>query len=216
MPPTVTSSRRFEPGTTGWTVADLEDPRIEAHWFDGRYEIVEGVLTTMSPGYFVGGRALKRLERILEDGLEQQGVLCDFASGVDLVVDDQRIARPDSMLLTVADQKKQTAAALRAGRVDPDQTRILIPPTLIIESVSPGHEQHDRKTKRIWYAEFGVPNYWILDYFGRSLECLLLTGGSYQLDVAGRENDLVQPSAFQPLSLPLAALWQMKRDESAG
>ncbi|HEY2588288.1 MAG TPA: Uma2 family endonuclease [Tepidisphaeraceae bacterium] len=216
MPPTATSSRPFELGTIGWTVADLEDPQIEAQWFDGRYEIVEGVLTKMSPGYFVGGRALKRLERMTEDSLKQQGVLCDFASEVDLVIDDQRIARPDSMLLTVADQKKQNSAALATGRVDPDQARILIPPTLIIESVSPGHEQHDRKTKRNWYAEFGVPNYWILDYFGRSLECLVLAEGSYRLDVAGREIDVVRPSAFQPLSIPLAALWQMKGEGSAG
>lgn len=216
MPSTVTSSRPFELGTTGWTVTALEDPQIEAQWFDGRYEIVEGVLTKMSPGYFVGGRALKRLERIVEDGLAQQGMLGDFASEVDLVVDDQRIARPDSMLLTVADQKRQNAAALAAGRVDPDQTRILIPPTLIIESVSPGHEQHDRKTKRNWYAEFGVPNYWILDSFARSLECLALVSGAYELDVAGPESDVVRPSIFLPLSIPLAALWQMKGEDSAG
>lgn len=215
MPQANTTTRTFEPGTTGWTAADLDDPLIEAKWFSGGYEIVEGVLTKMSPAYFAGGRALKRLERMVEDSLEQQGIRSDFASDVDLVVDDLRIARPDSMLLTVSDQKRQAAAALAAGRVDPDQARILIPPTLIIESVSPGHEQHDRKTKRTWYAEFNVPNYWILDYFRRSLECLVLANGSYRLDVAGHGGDVVRPSAFRPLVIPLASLWEMKDDDPA-
>lgn len=54
MTPTGTSSRPFEPGTTGWTVHDLDDPEIERQWFEGRYEIVEGVLTKMPPAYFTG------------------------------------------------------------------------------------------------------------------------------------------------------------------
>jgi hypothetical protein len=35
-----TEPRPFQPGTTGWTVRDLDDPEIERQWFSGRYEIV--------------------------------------------------------------------------------------------------------------------------------------------------------------------------------
>ena len=44
-----TTSRKFRPGTTGWTAGDLDDPAIEATWERGRYEIVEGVLTKLPP-----------------------------------------------------------------------------------------------------------------------------------------------------------------------
>ena len=58
------------------------------------------------------------------------------------------------------------------------------------------HEAHDRVTKRRWYAEFGVANYWLLDVFGRSLECLVLDGGEYRADAAGPAPDRAQADAL--------------------
>lgn len=55
------ADKPFEPGTTGWTAADLDDPRIEREWFRGRYEIVEGVLTLLSQ--------FRHLFRILRAGI---------------------------------------------------------------------------------------------------------------------------------------------------
>ena len=43
------AKKRFVAGTLGWTADDLDDPRIERLWDQGRYEIVEGVLTQMPP-----------------------------------------------------------------------------------------------------------------------------------------------------------------------
>src|SRR2546421_482663 len=40
-------TRRFVPGTIGWTEDDLYEPRIERLWENGHYEIVEGILTKM-------------------------------------------------------------------------------------------------------------------------------------------------------------------------
>jgi len=172
MPSADTSAKPFTPGTTGWTAADLDDPEIERQWFAGRYEIVEGVLTTMPPAYFVGGNSLYRLMYRISRHLEDQGLPWEFANEVDLIVDETRVGVADAALLTPEDLQRQEAAARRARRVDSRRTRILIPPTLLIESISPGHELHDRRTKRRWYAEFGVPNYWIMDAFERSLGAL--------------------------------------------
>jgi Uma2 family endonuclease len=207
MPPVTSSLRPFEPGTTGWTAADLDDPEIEALWSRGSYEIIEGVLTTMPPAYFLGGRATQKLIRTVEDYLQQSGIDADFASEVEIAITPARLPRADAALLTREDQNRQIAAAKAAGRTDPDRTRLLVPPTLIIESVSPGHEAHDRRTKKSWYAEFGVVNYWILDAFARTLECHHLAAGSYRLDVQGRGEETVNPSAFTGLSIPLRQLW---------
>lgn len=130
-----------------------------------------------------------------------------FSTEVDVVVDEARVARSDAVLLMQSDDVRQRRAGKAAGRPDAKRTRILIPPTLIIESISPGHEHHDLKTKRRWYAEFGVPNYWILDGYAESLECLVLENRTYRSDAAGRKKDQVRPALFPGLAIPLLEIW---------
>lgn len=209
MPPVTTDARPFEPGTTGWTADDLDDPRIEACWVRGRYEIVEGVLTKMPPAYFVGGESLFKLMKVVDTHLSAVGRPAAFSTEVEIIIDRSRVLRADAALLTPADEARQVEAVIAAGRKDPDRTRLLIPPTLVIESVSPGHESHDRQTKKRWYAEFGVPNYWVLDAFGRTLECYGLEGGAYGLGAKGEESETLQVTALGGLAIPLAKLWKV-------
>jgi len=56
-------SRPFEPGTTGWSVEDLDSPEYEGLWLNGHYEIIEGVLTKMPAAYADGAVPLGRLQR---------------------------------------------------------------------------------------------------------------------------------------------------------
>ncbi len=205
MPASIANCRPFDPGTTGWTARDLDNPDIEQQWFNGRYEIVEGVLTTMPPAYFVGGETLQKLiYRVVARIGEEAG---SFATEVDIVVDEDRVARADAAFLTPADKQRQREAALAAGRKDLARTRILIPPKLIIECVSPGHESHDHRTKRRWYAEFGVANYWLLDPFERRLQCLILRDSAYHDDAAGQGDEELRPSLFPGLVLRLGEIW---------
>src|SRR4051812_9087059 len=100
---TVTSSeslRLFEPGTTGWTVDDLDDPRLDNLWEAGAYEIVEGVLTKMPPAYFDGAAALQRLVILVDSHLNRSGIIVQCASEVDLILGHQRLARPDAVFVT--------------------------------------------------------------------------------------------------------------------
>lgn len=207
MPPTVTTAKPFRPGTTGWTAADLEDPDVEGKWFAGAYEIIEGVLTEMPPGYFYAGEATQHLVFLLMSNLKADEQPAGFASGVDIILDDTRVIRPDIVYLTRDDQTRQLDAARAADRADPTRTRLLVPPTLVIESLSEGHELHDERTKRRWYAEFGVPNYWLLNAYARTLRCLVLEGNAYRDDASGRDADEVRPSCFPGLVIPLAGVW---------
>lgn len=204
---TATVSRPFEVGTTGWTADDLDDPEIEAQWFDGRYEIVEGVLTRMAPAYFTGGSSTFELMRIVQDHLDKEKIQAKFAPEVEIIIDKPRVARADAALLTSEDYARQVKAAKAARRKDLKRTRILVPPILIIESISPGHELHDEQTKFKWYTEFGVPNYWILNAFTRSLNCHRLENGGYRLDASGSDEDEVRPTAFPRLVIPLERVW---------
>ena len=205
----VASSKPFKPGTTGWVATDLEDPEIEARWVQGRYEIVEGVLTEMPAAYFSGAKRLYKLQ--LQVSMHQHATKSagSFANEVDIVIDDSRVVRADAVWMTPQDEARQADAVARVagtGR-NPDYARLLVAPTLAIESVSPGHEAHDRRTKHKWYAEFGVPHYWIFDPFNRSLDCLVLDAGVYRVDQSGHGDSEVRPSLFPGLVLRLTGVW---------
>jgi Uma2 family endonuclease len=200
--------REFIPGTTGWSVDDLDDPEIERLWNQGRYEIVEGVLTIMPAAYYESGITLQRLLFMLRDHTVRHGLGDGFATEVDLILNKKRLARVDAIFLTPADQEKQKQAhAARGTRSDLKYGRILVPPTLLIESVSRGHESHDRETKRGWYAEARIPNYWLLDAQQRSLECLVLDGTAYRVDQSGMTDAELRPALFPGLVIALARLW---------
>jgi Uma2 family endonuclease len=203
-----TSSKRFKVGTTGWTASDLDDPRIEGKWLRGSYEIVEGVLTRMPPAYFIGGNSLYRLMRAVSAHQDAARILGEFSVEVDIVVDEERVAKADAIWMTPDEETRQADAANRAGRPDPKRSRILVPPSLIIESVSPGHERHDHRVKRKWYAEFAVPNYWLLNAYERTVECLVLEVGQYRTDQSCRDDDEVRPSMFPGLIIPLSKVWR--------
>lgn len=111
--------RTFEPGTTGWTVHDLDDPAIAEQWIGGQYEIVEGVLTKMPAAYFAGGRALQELVFILKSYLKSKHLPDNFATEVDIVIDEARVPRADAAWLTADDWRKQLNAVTRAGGTDP-------------------------------------------------------------------------------------------------
>jgi Uma2 family endonuclease len=207
MGKTLTRAKRLKPGTTGWTVDDLDNPRIESRWVHGRYEIIQGVLTTMPAAYFEGSVAITKLIFAVMSRLRATNTRGEFATELDIVIDPARVVKGDAAFLSPDDRRRQGEAAAAAGRADVRRTRILIPPTLVIESVSPGHELHDEQTKRRWYAEFGVRHYWILNAFERTLRCLSLRGAAYAEGGAGRESDLVRPSTFPGLVIRLADVW---------
>jgi Uma2 family endonuclease len=206
----VTDRKRFASGTTGWTAADLDDPYLEAVWDKRHYEIVEGVLTRMPPAHYDSSIALGRLIEVVLPTIRLNDPAAMIATEVDVIVGERRVPKVDALYLSPQDredQKKLNALHGRGTRKQLRYGRILVPPTLIIESLSRGHEDHDRVTKRAWFAEMRVPNYWLLNYFDQSLECLVLERADYRVDAAGRGDQHVRPNAIPPLVIPLAKLW---------
>jgi len=206
---TTTAPRTLEPGTTGWLSSDLDDPAVAAQWDEGRYEIVDGILVVLPPPTFDHGEPTYDLLGAVRSHFRRQGVRARVSTEVDLIVAEDRVFRVDGVLLTPEDVRKQTAARRLAGRDEARVGRVLIAPTLVVESVSEGHEQHDRVTKRRMYAGFGIPNYWIVDAAARSLRCLRLDDGEYTVDAEGEGEgeQTVRPTAFPGLEIPVQELF---------
>lgn len=201
--------RAFIPGTTGWSADDLLDPEIERLWDKGRYEIVEGVLTIVPPAEFASSSALFRLCTIVTRFMEDHGLKGSFGPETDYIVTPQRIARTDAVLILEADYPKlrRTSQVSKRSRRKGRIGRITVPPTLVIELISPGNEAHDRVTKRKWYQDAGVPHYWILDEINRTLECFRHDDSKFVLDVKGKGQETIRPSLFRGLSIDLSKLW---------
>jgi Uma2 family endonuclease len=199
--------RELIPGSTGWSVHDLDDPKIEADWEAGHFQILEGVLAIMPPAYWDNSSALQRLIRQVQRFLEDQNLPADFGCEVDVIVGEFRVPKADAVYMSPADKAKQfrvknprTPKRLKYGRLK-------VPPTLVIENISKGHESEDRILKRRYYEEASIPNYWILDVYERSLECLVLKRGKYVLDQIGRGKTSVIPKCFPELRIDLAKVW---------
>ena len=120
-----------------------------------------------------------------------------LGSGYKLRLSDHRGVMPDVQLLSNQTWSDRGAQGLERGR-----------PELVIEVLSPSSRRHDRVTKLRWYAELGVPEYWIVDPEACTLERLTLHEGRYLIAQAGTGEDVFRPSSFEGLEIPLGELWE--------
>lgn len=196
----------FLPGTTGWSVHDLDNnPDIERVWELGHYEILEGALISMPPALFDAGLPFGYLIRIVQRHFMLNDIDLIATFETDLILKPHRVVRPDAAFTSANDIREQLKhPPKKRGR---KYGRLQVPPTLIIENISPGHELQDREVKYEWYAEFGVPNYWIFDAYAKRLQCFKLALGQYKLDVEGRRNDKIRPGLFPGLEIDLKQVW---------
>ncbi len=197
----------MKPGTAGWCAADLDDARFAQQWDGGQFEMIKGVLVEMPPAYFDYGSAAFNLLETVQAYLKSQGHRPRCSFEVDMIIDDDTVFRADGVIVLPEDVNRQRAVLRRLGRDTDEIGRVRIGPTLVIESVSPGYERHDYEVKRRGYASLGVPNYWIVNRFDRSLLCLTLSGGQYVEDSSGRGEDVIRPGAFPGLEINLKEIF---------
>ena len=204
----IVAPRILEPGTSGWTADDLEDPDIESQWEAGRFEIINGVLKKMPAAYFDHGGVTFELLTIARGHCRGQGRTVFISTEADLVLSDDDVLHTDGMLMTREDVDRQRRATVQLGKPPRQVQRVRVAPLLVIESVSPGHERHDRVVKCGLYAGFGVPNYWVIDRLRESLDCLVLDGDDYRVEAAGRgDASVTTRSLGGTLTIPLPQLW---------
>jgi Uma2 family endonuclease len=129
---------RWAPINDTWTVDDLEDlpPTVRA-------EVHNGKLVIMSPARVWH----QRIERLICNLLEAAGRQADTQIGIIRVKRDARVAEVAVLYEEVADEnrawhKPETVA-------------------LVVEVWSPSSDDKDRNPD--WYAEVGIPEYWLAE-----------------------------------------------------
>src|SRR3954464_13775008 len=92
-------TREFAAGTTGWTADDLEDPEVERLWDQGRFEIIEGVLTQMPAARLDDGGAFLNFVFELKAHLKANKDKGILSTETDVILQNMRIPRVDAVYL---------------------------------------------------------------------------------------------------------------------
>jgi len=182
-----------------------EPPRLDVEdWLalpdaPGLQEILDGELRLMAPPLVahqrVSARLALRLGVYLASG--DRGELFTAPTGVKLL-DRHNGVEPDLFVIL-------PDGAARVGERCVDG-----PPDLVIEIVSPKHEDHDRITKRDLYERAGVPEYWIVDPAAAVLDVLRRdTEGGGELRVVDRlgRGGIVTTPALPGLEIELREIF---------
>lgn len=161
-----------------------------------RFEILNGILVKEPSPNVTHQRVSRRLQRLLEDYFmeaDPQGEV--FDAPLDVTFQDISVVQPDIFYISGLQQ-----SIVKDTRIDG-------PPTLVVEVLSPSNSRKDRLQKLQIYQEAGVQHYWIVNPQENTLECFALQNGLYTLAAAGMDHDVVEPPAFQGLSVALKSLW---------
>jgi Uma2 family endonuclease len=157
---TVTIAEAWPEHGAGFTIGDLDRMPDDGH----RYELLDGTLI-VSPA---PGLPHQRIAIVL-------AMLLELACPEDLVVFPNVNVRLD------------TATALEPDVVvarpsDPGGPRLLGPPLLVAEILSPDSALRDLNLKLAAYERYGVPCYWVVDpdIDRPALRVFELSGGAYR------------------------------------
>ncbi len=163
-----------------------------------RYELIEGELyVSCAPGI---PHQLVLHNLLLELGnYIRQNPIGRLVPGPGAVFDRYNSVIPD--IVFVRNERWHSIVAKNRFNAAPD---------LVIEIVSPGptNRSRDFNLKRKVYGKFGVPEYWILDTWSRSLVIFRLAEDNILKEVMNlRGNDILESPLFPGLALNLSEIF---------
>ena len=152
----MSSAPRYEPR---YTFSDY------CQW-EGDWELWNGTAVSMSPSPLgPHERAVAKLVFQIESSLHRHACQCATYAGLDWIVQDDTVVRPDVMVV----------CGSQPGR------HLERPPVLAIEVLSDATADKDRTVKRALYESHGVRQYLLVDPVKKTIEWLSLgSGGRYE------------------------------------
>ena len=133
-----------------------------------RYEISDGVLELMSPSpTFIHQMICHKILFNLETSCSQEFII--VPSPIDVILSDTEVRQPDIVMIH---RSRMSIISNRGINGAPD---------LVVEITSEHSRRRDKVMKRIIYAKYGVPEYWIVDLSNFTLEQYVLDGDRYEL-----------------------------------
>lgn len=157
---------------------------------DGRrYELYDGEVFVVPSPVLLHQVVAMRLWRILDDYAGKAGGLA-VASPMDVIFSNYDVVQPDIVFLT-ADSMRTVSLA----------DRVRQPPDLAVEVLSASTAANDRGRKMRMFQRYGVPEYWIVDPIGETIEIHRLAESAYELVGTFSGGEKMHSAALPDLTL---------------
>jgi Uma2 family endonuclease len=160
---------------------------------DLRVELIRGELVMSASLKAIHQRVAFRLAIELQEHVDAQRLGEIFIAPFDVRLAGDTAVQPDILFVRSANE----------GRVGEDY--FVGPPDLIVEVLSPSNRRIDLVRKRVLYADFGVPEYWIVDPNRQTISVNLLEGAQYGERVF--ERGALESSTFPDLEIDFSAIY---------
>jgi Uma2 family endonuclease len=160
-----------------------------------RYEIADGVLELMSPSpTFTHQSVIYELQFKLNSSCRNEYII--VSSPIDVILSDTEVRQPDIVLI-----RRSRMSIIRKSGIHGT-------PDLIVEITSEHSRRRDKVKKRIAYAKYGVPEYWIVDLTNFTLEQYVMDGDRYELTEVYAEDDIIHSETVPCASFSMSEIVQ--------
>jgi len=146
---------------------------------DGRrYEISDGMLELMSPAPTPTHQSVvNELQYKFNVSCRNDYII--YSSPIDVILSATEVRQPDLIMIHRSRVEIIGSKGINGA------------PDLVVE-ITPKHSRRrDKVQKRIVYAKYGVPEYWIVDLTNFTLEQYVLEGGRYELADLYAEDEII-------------------------
>jgi Uma2 family endonuclease len=163
---------------------------------DQRIELIRGELIMSASPKEVHQRVAFHLAIALQEHADARELGAVYMASFDVRFSDYTAVQPDVLFVSAANKD-------RLGEDYCDG-----PPDLVIEVLSPSNQRIDLVRKRLLYADYGVPEYWIVDPEARTISVNLLEGDHYAEHILAR--GALGSRTFPELRLDLDKLFSVR------
>lgn len=172
-----------EEGLTYEDYANLDD--------ENRYELVQGQLELMSPSPSTIHQMISfELQKNIANHCEQDYFI--FYAPIDVILSPIEVRQPDIVLVS---RKRINIITNRGIEGNPD---------LVIEILSPSSLKRDKIDKLKTYAQFSIPEYWIVEPNSNMLEQYLLTKGRYEIINVFKDDEQLSSPTIECISFTMS------------
>jgi len=171
---------------------------------EDRRELIDGWFVETEVPTLLHEKAIVALSGWLFFWAMQRNAGSVVSSAYKVKVSEKRGVMPDIQFYRTGNERDDQVQARTEGR-----------PDLAVEVISPGSRKYDQVTKLNWYAQLGVPEYWLVDLEARTLHRFQLNGGTYSVREAVSDDAVLRPDSFPGLEIPLSTVWGRSQNSPA-
>ncbi|MEM1123732.1 MAG: Uma2 family endonuclease [Bacteroidota bacterium] len=157
------------------------------------YELLNGTIMRKSSPTIQHQRIVRKITRAIENFLDDNPMGEVLFAPLDVVLSEKDATQPD--VLFISNEKKAI--------LNEEEQVVIGVPDILVEVLSPGSIRRDKIDKKNIYERVGVPEFWIVDPFSKTIEVLKLVKGQYDLFDFEEATGSIKSSVLQGFELDL-------------